>query len=471
MFDNVLYQNQAIEQLKSDIDGKKLPPSILFSGPEYAGKGTAAMELARILCCENIQQQGTWNCACQSCIRHRNLFSPDLLLLGRRRFYEEIAASSDTFLRNPDNEGSKMLFIRSVRKLLSRFNSVLWEDDPRLGKLGSQIGILEEELEDIEAGKAENSSGGPAALQGSSLANEKKKKCESIIKKAAKLENEGLGEFIPIGQIRRAAYWSRLLPLGKHKCIIIENADKMQDGAKNSLLKILEEPPQHLTLILTCSCSMSLLPTMLSRLREYRFSKRKDSEEAIVLSRIFRENKNNMYDNNPIKSYLGSFLPVSSLTLYFTGAFFIASVAAEAVREKKARGEEINKLLIELGKYSAPIAEEGNMGRPADNIKNALEKILGTAEGFEIPGLFIRLLEQCCVLISAWLRTGGDSLETSAEPDHFQVVRRGSPPEKTVWAELWLKELKRSMTENDSFNITPFMALERLSFALIKGMA
>ena len=231
MFENILHQTQMINQLKNDIENGTLSPSILFSGPVYAGKETTALELARVLSCENELKTGSWNCSCPSCIRHRNLVSPDLLLLGRRRFFEDIAASSDAFLRNPEIAGSRMLFFRSVRKLLCRFNSVLWEDDPRFGKLKNQIAMLEEELEDAENIPAETAAGGKKG--------ELAKRCGSIVTKAAKLETDGLGEFTPIGHIRRAAYWSRLLPLGRHKCIVIGNAEKMQEGAKNSLLKIL----------------------------------------------------------------------------------------------------------------------------------------------------------------------------------------------------------------------------------------
>ena len=445
MFENVLHQSQVINQLKTDIENNSLAPSILFSGPEYSGKGTAALELARILCCENNTKRAAWNCSCSSCVRQRNLVSPDLLVLGRRHFFEEINASLDTFLRNTKNEGSRMLFLRSVRKLLSRFNSVLWEDDPKFGKIKNQISVVEEELEDIEAAAIEEFNGEPN-VQNSEL----KKKCESLVKKAAKLETDGFGEQIPINQIRKAAYWSRMAPLGKYKCIIIENAEKMQEGAKNSLLKILEEPPENLFIILTSSRPGSLLPTMLSRLREYRFARRNSEEEAEILNRIFRDSY-----GNSIESYLASFLPVSSHTLFSLGSFFAASVAAEVAREKKAQGKEIPDVLIDFGKFSAHIAEEGDMGRPALNEKIAIEKVLGTAEGFEISGLFIRFLQQCSALVSAWLRCKDNS---------------DASPEKSVLADVWRKELNRSFMEKDTFNINPLMILEKLFEGLRAGM-
>ncbi|MCL1814900.1 MAG: DNA polymerase III [Treponema sp.] len=449
MFDNILHQAQVINQLKTDIEKGTLPPSILFSGPDYAGKGTAALELARILSCDETAIIGRWNCSCRSCMRHRNLVSPDMLLLGRRRFFEEISAASVSFLRHPKNTGSKMLFIRSIRKLLARFNSILWEDDPKLGKLKSQISIMEEDLEDLEAGSDKN--------EKSALHDSLAKQCESIVKKAAKLESEGLGELVPIAQIRRAAYWSRLAPLGKHKCLIIEHADNMQEGAKNSLLKILEEPPPRLSIIISSSRPLSLLPTMLSRLREYRFAKRSAEAEAEVISRIFKEKD----PYSSIGSYLASFLPVNSGTLFPLGAFFAASITAEAIRELRSRQQTIPAVLVDLGKFTAPIAEEGGMGRPAENPKGALEKILGVTEGFEIPGLFTSFLQQCGELISSWLRSGKGKRDDSFAEE--SIV-------KSSIADCWRRELDRSRMENDTYNINPFLAMERLFDAVKTGI-
>ncbi|MDR0447531.1 MAG: DNA polymerase III [Treponema sp.] len=442
MFENILHQEKVVNQLKTDIISGTLAPSILFSGPEYSGKGTTALELARALCCEEESRQCRWNCNCPSCIRHRNLFSPDMLLLGKRCFFVEIAASSGAFLRNPENSGTKILFFRSVRKLLARFNDILWEDDPKLGKLKTQIIILEDELEEVES----------SGKEGSRLA----KKCESISKKAAKLETVGLGELISIAQIRRAAYWSHLVPLGRQKCVIIENAENMLEGAKNSLLKILEEPPESLTLILTSSRPNSLLPTVLSRLREYRFIKRSPEAETDVLNRIFRESSGK---KQSLESYFTSFLPVKNETLYALGAYLFSSVAAKVIRELHGRGNKIPDLLADFGKFSALIAEAGGVGRSEVNSKDALGKILDMAEHFEIPGLFTKFLQQCTGLVSAWLQAG-----MPVSGANYDGI------EKIILADRWMKKLNRSRTENDSYNISPPMVLERLFEELKKGI-
>ena len=96
LFENVIDQPAAV-RLIEDVRQKKLPPSILFSGNVYSGKLTAALELARSVCCEHV---GVWQCTCPSCLRQKELISPDVLILGVRDHSIEIKAAAQTFLYN-----------------------------------------------------------------------------------------------------------------------------------------------------------------------------------------------------------------------------------------------------------------------------------------------------------------------------------------------------------------------------------
>ena len=440
MFENILHQNTIVSRLKNDIQNSVLPPSILFSGPEYSGKGTTALELARILGCEDQISRGNWNCSCSSCKLHRNLVSPDLLILGKRRFYEECCACAGAFLRHTDNAGCKLLFIRSVRKLLARFNTILWEDDPKLGKLKIQIENIEEELEDIELYNADPNSATDDKLE---------KKCQIICKKAAKLENEGISAGIPINQIRKAAYWCRLAPLGRHKCMIIENAENMQEGTKHSLLKILEEPPPNLTIILTSSSPMILLPTIVSRLREYHFSRRNSEAQTELLNRVFRETPA-VLDNYPItiEAYLASFLPVNSGTLYSLGAYFAASAASDPYNARTA-------ITADLKSFAGSIIVKSGMNQPGTDSKKTLAQIMSITEQFEIPGLFKRFLQQCCNVLSAWLVYNNENSFHGKELSGKELSM-----DRTLCAEQWRKELKQSIMEHETYNISPALVLE-----------
>lgn len=59
---------------------------------------------------------------------------------------------------------------------------------------------------------------------------------------------------------------------GKKRAFIIDNADKMNTEAANSLLKTLEEPARNSVIILVSSKPNYLLPTILSRCQQIRFT-------------------------------------------------------------------------------------------------------------------------------------------------------------------------------------------------------
>lgn len=72
-----------------------------------------------------------------------------------------------------------------------------------------------------------------------------------------------------VREIRKEAY---LRPNeAEAKVFILENAQNMTVQAQNALLKIIEEPPQGITFILTCDNKAALLDTVLSRVSSFSF--------------------------------------------------------------------------------------------------------------------------------------------------------------------------------------------------------
>jgi DNA polymerase-3 subunit gamma/tau len=263
------------------------------------------------------------------------------------------------------------------------------------------------------------------------------KRCAAAIKDAVKLEAEGIADSIPINHIRRAAAWAHLAPNGKRKCILIENADCMQEGARNSLLKILEEPPASLNIVLTTAHEKALLPTILSRLRPYRFVQRSREEEAGVLALVFgteqpsgtpqpsvahsaAQNAASMHTSD-IAAYLDSFLPVSAENLRPLAAFFAASVALSTVLALKQHSASLPlpAELVSLGKYTAPIAEKAGFGRPARNNRTLIDTILAHAGNFEIRGLFSHFLQDILRFVSESLRD-----VSSVSPAYYDIWQR-----------------------------------------------
>jgi DNA polymerase-3 subunit gamma/tau len=112
---------------------------------------------------------------------------------------------------------------------------------------------------------------------------------EKIVAAAAPVAAHARGDAISIAQVRRLAAWAHLTAAGASKVAIIENADRMQDSARNALLKLLEEPPAAVHLMLLTTRKAAIIPTILSRLRPYTFLPRPASEEREVLTKIFRQ--------------------------------------------------------------------------------------------------------------------------------------------------------------------------------------
>lgn len=80
------------------------------------------------------------------------------------------------------------------------------------------------------------------------------------------------GAQIRIGQIREIQRLVGLAPVrGQHRVCLLEPADCMEPPAANSLLKILEEPPEGLVFILITAFPHSLLSTLRSRSAMIRF--------------------------------------------------------------------------------------------------------------------------------------------------------------------------------------------------------
>ena len=76
-----------------------------------------------------------------------------------------------------------------------------------------------------------------------------------------------------IDQVRDLKHDARYQPYeGKWKIFILEDAEQMRAEAANSLLKVLEEPPPGIVIILIAESTEALLPTLVSRCQLVRFS-------------------------------------------------------------------------------------------------------------------------------------------------------------------------------------------------------
>ena len=320
MFDNLLYQN-ASALLKDDIVHHRLPGAILLSGPASSGKLTCALEIARILSCTAREKRGYWLCDCPSCRKNKELTSTNVLLAGPRDCSLEILAAKKTFLTAAYNNASylsaaRYLFVRSVRKLTLRFSQVLWEDDDKVSKIAPVMQSIDEQLEQLDGAKPlpENET--------------IEKICAELVKQTEKLESTFMYDSLPISQIRHASAWAHLKSPDGKKVFIIENADRMNEAARNALLKILEEPPADTVFILTTNRRGAVLPTILSRVRTYQFAERTETQQKEVIERVFHADPAAVSATSGalIDGYLQTFLPVTPAVVREQSRAFYASV-------------------------------------------------------------------------------------------------------------------------------------------------
>ena len=84
---------------------------------------------------------------------------------------------------------------------------------------------------------------------------------------------------ISIPQMRLLKERAPFTPLrGERRVFLIDQVDRANEQAANSLLKTLEEPPPHLILILTAANAYDLLPTIRSRAVPFHFTPLGDDE-------------------------------------------------------------------------------------------------------------------------------------------------------------------------------------------------
>ena len=270
MFENIIGHRATTTVLRDEVAAGRLPRAILLSGPAYSGKLSIALELARVLAC---QQAGDWGCDCAPCQRHRDLSFPYLVMMGWRYWEVEVRAAADLLQRSAA-AASHFFFVRAVRKLTRRYDRLLWEgEETRLRPAVGPVSELNELLEGLTP-----------ELTGAAL----EKRCAKIATQVAKLAATVKTDNIPIGQIRNVERWLHLSAPESRKVVILEHAEGIRESSRNALLRLLEEPPAAVHLILLTRRSDALIATLRSRLREYALRQRSIPQQHEVLRRVFR---------------------------------------------------------------------------------------------------------------------------------------------------------------------------------------
>lgn len=177
------------------------------------------------------------------------------------------------------------------------------------------------------------------------------------------------GVIIKRDDVREIVKRSHYSPsVGRHRVIIVEDADRMTEQTSNFLLKELEEPPERTVWILCAPSEADLIPTIRSRVRSVRLQvpsiadvaallERRDGVDPVLAERAAREAQSHigmahrLATNDEARRRRGETLALalavrSAATAVATAARFleIAGEDAKAITELRDAEERANAL-------------------------------------------------------------------------------------------------------------------------------
>jgi hypothetical protein len=335
----------------------------------------------------------------------------------------ELDLGADMLERVP-GMASRYFFIRAARKLTRRFDRELYENEEN--RLSKALPLLRSIFEALDA-----------CLPGGASDSDAAKEARKIVPTCAKLESL-LPDATPVFQIRAMEFWARLAPFGKKKTIILEHADRMLDASRNALLKILEEPPNHARFILTSSRRQAIIPTILSRVRSYRFSSRNGEDARTIIERVFRCPEDGSAD---LEIFFGKRQSEGIQDMAISGREWIGSLLASLERAGRSFSER-------------PLAALATAGNPSPaaviaSVAAATGKFGSTDD--TMAWSFPAFLDAGSKVFAEMLRDGQSGKETLRLAECYADLARDA-------------QLRYS-----SYNINPVALAERLADSFIGG--
>jgi DNA polymerase-3 subunit gamma/tau len=249
----------------------------------------------------------------------------------------------------------------------------------------------------------------------------------------------------PVSMVRSAEIWARLAPWALRKTIIIENADAMQESARNALLKILEEPPSTLTFILLTSRRSSVIRTILSRVRTYPFAFRDGASNALVLGKVFRERELGALEGSgpallSVEAWLAARRPFPPSRAREVAASFVSAVLAGRRAGGASLGPVFERAALEASRAGLDTTQALSL------VLSETKDFGQRDEGFETSfQAFLEALEGC---LGDFLRDGDMGREDLA------WVSRAADLARSVKA------------RKESYNLSPSLLIEGLAYGL-----
>ncbi len=271
MFASILpYRREVATDLIAQITAKTLPHALLFAGPSYSGRLTLILEAARSTSCE---KGGASHCTCPSCRAFARFGMHNVIFVGTRDHKTRIEAALVNFVELR-TEASRRQLLQVFRSMLLQFHAALSETgSQRDGPAFEAAATVDEVLMEVEEAATEE-----FPRYGESL--------RALLKPIFKLSKRTVS--LSIGQVRSLQEWTLQTSFSNTpRWIILEGVEQSSAGTRNSLLKLLEEPPDRTYIALITEHPSRLLPTILSRVQQFQVRPFSEDEKNQLLSQIF----------------------------------------------------------------------------------------------------------------------------------------------------------------------------------------
>lgn len=314
-------QPKTAEELRSNINNNLLPQSILFSGPRGSSRLTGALDLAFYLTGDN----------------RDTLRSGNIIYFPHRNMEQRVKSAVNLFCKER-TEKSKYFLLETLRLVNMQYNPVVVGSSipSNMSKIFEEAGQLESFLLSLE---------------------DKREISESDVKTLSSFKILSNPKYlywgksspspVQIEMLRSVKEW--MMMSSNEKVVIIEDIESATEGAKNSILKMLEEPEEHFTIILISSESQKIMETILSRVRKFNFSPL--SRESI--NKLIKDKFNQWEDYSSFDSFFfkyanddESWKKCEEAVDYFCDLL----VSSKSFTYEKE--EELNTLLDKLSAYS-----------------------------------------------------------------------------------------------------------------------
>ncbi len=339
-------QKQIALRLEEEMKSGTLARSILFSGCEYSSRMTVALELALNLCGESG--------------KYDTLDSASLIVISSRESSMRIRALRNLYEKDMTSQAF-MNLVHEARVMLLSYHEALYSNSDKdaftaAGELSSLL------MEQPEADDRQAVSSFLASFD---------KACDRFYLARKK------SSLFTIDQIRLIQSYLQQ-NREQNKIVILENIEDVSTGAVNSILKLLEEPPEGAYIILISSNPGRILDTILSRVRHYVFPSVSAREQHALIRDTFRR------EGSDLEEF---FLISSGLDLDQLNIFAEEFVHRLLVRKEALTNDEMNSLCAFLDSFSA--------------WRIFLERILSIVEdGFRQGRLDTVLCDQTLCLVS-----------------------------------------------------------------------